>query len=281
MGPSALRVAGLQRALEQLGCDVEDFGDLEVRIPETQQIGSTNLRYADAILEASTALRDIVRDSLADGRLPLVLGGDHSISIGSVAGTAGFYRESQKALGVVWLDAHGDLNTPQTTPTGNIHGMSLAILLGLGDPRFTAIAGFAPVLRAEHVAMVGVRDLDPGEREHVRRTGLTVFTMREVDELGIRTCIQRAVEIATRNTAGIHLQLDMDVIDPEDAPGTGTRVRGGLSYREAHLAMELLCDSGAIRAIDLVEVNPVLDDRNRTAELGLELVLSLLGKRIL
>lgn len=281
MGPSALRVAGLQSRLAALGYDVEDIGDVRVAIPETEVVGDTHLRFAAAILKTVSALADAVRESLNAGRLPIVVGGDHSIAIGSIAGAASYYQFHKQSLGVVWLDAHGDMNTADTTPTGNIHGMSLAIALGMGDPRFTQLAGHAPMVNPHHVALVGVRDLDPGEREHIRKAGLHVFTIRDVDELGFREVMNRAIAIASRDTVGIHVQLDMDVIDPDDAPGTGTPVRGGLSYREAHLAMEMLADSKAVRAVDIVEINPVLDERNRTAELALELLCSCLGKRIL
>lgn len=285
MGPSALRVAGLDTRLEGLGYDVEDYGDLDVAIPEQEEVKSADrdrrMRYAAAILESSERLARVVRSALEDNRLPLVLGGDHSIAIGSIAGAAGWYRDRGQRLGMVWLDAHGDMNTPDSTPSGNIHGMCLAISCGLGDPRFTGVAGPAPKVDPKHVALVGARDLDPGERDNFRKLGATVFTMRDLDELGAREVMRRAIEIATRDTAGIHVQFDMDVIDPEDAPGTGTPVRGGLTYREAHLAMEMLADTGAVRALDLVEINPVLDERNRTAELGTELILSALGKRII
>lgn len=281
MGPSALRVAGLHRMLAYLGYHVEDRGDIEADIPETQEIGSLRMRFADSILRAAGRLYDATRQAFDDGFLPLVLGGDHSISIGTVSGSTTHFSQRGQSLGLVSLDAHADLNTPDTTPSGNVHGMCLAILLGLGDPRFTTLAGPAPKVHPANAALIGVRDLDPGEREHVQRLGLAVHTMREIDEHGLRDAMKRAIDAATNGTAGIHLQLDMDVIDPGDAPGTGTPVRGGLSYREAHLAMEILADSGAVRAIDIVEINPILDDRNRTAELGVELLLSALGKRIL
>ena len=281
MGPSALRVAGLQPKIEQLGLAVEDSGDLDVTIPETQPFGQERLRFAEPILALSGVLATAVRGALADGCLPLVLGGDHSIAIGSVAGSSAHFTGKGERLGVVWLDAHGDINTPETTPSGNIHGMGLAILVGMGDSRFTRLGGAAPMLDGRHVAVVGARDLDPGERDNFRRTGIQVFTMRDIDEFGAREIMRRAIEVASRGTAGIHVQLDMDVIDPEDAPGTGTPVRGGMTYREAHLAMEMLADSGAVRAIDLVEVNPILDVHNRTAELAVELLLSALGKTIL
>jgi len=281
MGPSAVRVAGLQARLAALGRDVEDQGDVAVGIPETSAVGSSKLRFAEAVLGTAAAVAQAVASTLGEGRLPLILGGDHSIAIGSVAGSTRHFAAAGQRLGVVWLDAHGDLNTPETSPSGNIHGMSLAVLLGHGDRRLTELAGPAPKLDPRHMAIVGVRDLDAGERALAHRLGLTVFTMREIDELGVREVMRRAIDKAAADTAGIHVQLDMDVLDPSDAPGTGTPVRGGLSYREAHLAMELLSDSRAVRAADMVEINPILDERNCTAELGLELMLSLMGKRIL
>lgn len=281
MGPSALRVAGLEQKLETLGYEVEDSGDLDVEIPETQVVGQERLRFADPILKSSTELARQVRAALDEGALPLVLGGDHSIAIGSIAGSSDYFAAKNERLGVVWLDAHGDMNTPETTPSGNIHGMCLAISMGLGDARFTKLGGHGPKLDGRHVAVVATRDLDPGERDNFRKTGAMVFTMREIDEMGVSEVMRRAIEIASRGTGGIHVQLDMDAIDPEDAPGTGTPVRGGMTYREAHLAMEMLSDSRAVRAIDIVEVNPVLDEHNRTAELGVELLASALGKRIL
>jgi len=281
MGPSALRVAGLERKLEDLGHTVEDAGDLEVEIPETQAVGDPKLRYAETIMRAAEELAVRCQGALDSGYMPLVLGGDHSIAIGSLAGTVAHFRAKKQELGVVWVDAHGDMNTSATTPSGNIHGMSLAIALGMGDRRFTEMHGAAPKVRPEHVALVGTRDLDRGERETIKRSGIRVFTMREIDELGIREVMNRAIEAVTRGTSGICVQFDTDVIDPSVAPGTGTPVRGGLSYREAHLVMETLYDSGAVRAVDFVEINPILDERNRTAELGVELLLSLFGKRIL
>jgi len=281
MGPSALRVAGLERHLEALGHDVEDIGDVDVGIPETEEVGDLRMRFASTILRTVGQLAELTEKALEDGRTPLVLGGDHSIALGSVAGSTAYYRRRDQHLGLVWVDAHGDMNTPETTPSGNIHGMSLSLVLGHGDRRFTELNGPSPKVRPEHVALVGVRDLDPGERALVRRSGVHIFTMRDIDELGIREVMNRAIAAAARDTEGIHVQFDTDVIDPADAPGTGTPVRGGLSYREAHLAMEMLHDSRLVRAVDFVEINPILDERNRTAELGVELIASLLGKRIL
>lgn len=280
MGPSAIRIADLEPRLEVLGHQVEDFGDLDVMIPETQQVGEGKLRYKGPVLAMCDALRREVEQALERGRLPMVLGGDHSIAIGSVAGSACHHARRGESLGLVWFDAHGDANTSETTPSGNIHGMSLAILLGLGDPDLVNLGGRAPKIQPRNTTLIGVRDLDPGERETLKRIGVTVYTMRDVDERGMRDVVDEAIGIAGDGTAGIHLSFDLDVVDPEDAPGTGTPVWGGITYREAHLAMELLSDRAEIVAIDLVEVNPVLDTQNMTGVLAAELAQSVLGKRI-
>ena len=280
MGPSAIRVADLQSRLEQLGHQVADAGDVDVMIPETQQVGEGKLRYKEPILAMSEALRLHVEETLGRDRLPLVLGGDHSIAIGSVAGTACHFARRGRSLGLIWFDAHGDANTPETTPSGNIHGMSLAILLGLGDPDLVQLGGRAPKIQPRNTTLIGIRDVDPGERETLKRVGVTVYTMRDIDERGMRDVVDEAIRIAGDGTAGIHLSLDLDVVDPEDAPGTGTPVWGGITYREAHLAMEMLSDRAGIVAIDLVEVNPVLDTQNMTGVLAAELAQGLLGKRI-
>jgi len=280
MGPSAIRIADLEARLERLGHRVMDFGDIDVMIPETLEIGSPALRYKPAILAACDALRREVERSLAEGRTPLVLGGDHSVAIGSVAGVSRHFRSRGESIGVLWFDAHGDSNTPETTPSGNIHGMSLAVSLGHGDEELVALGGHAPKVDARNVAIIGLRDLDPGEREFLKRSGVTVYTIREVDERGMRDVVSEAIEIAGRGTAGIHLSFDLDVLDPEDAPGIGTSVMGGITYREAHLAMEILGERGNVVSVDLVEVNPVLDTRNMTGDLAVELAQSLLGKRI-
>ena len=280
MGPSAIRIADLEVRLEQLGYKVEDFGDLEVMIPETQPVGHGSLRYKEAILKTCEELCREVSRSLGQGRLPLVLGGDHSLAIGSVAGSSTFYVGRGESLGLLWFDAHGDFNTPQTTPSGNIHGMSLAVCLGLGDPDLVNLGGRHPKVEARNTVLIGIRDLDQGERDSLKKTGCTVYTMRDLDERGMRDVVDEAIGIASDGTAGIHLSFDMDVIDPEDAPGTGTPVWGGITYREAHLAMELINDRAEIAAIDVVEVNPVLDNQNLTGILAAELVQSLMGKRI-
>ena len=281
MGPSAIRVADLEPALEAIGRTVTDCGDIDVRIPETLEVGSHTLRYKSAILAACDTLRAEVERSLEAGRTPLILGGDHSISIGSVAGVSNHFHRRSAPLGLIWLDAHGDSNTPETTPTGNIHGMSLAVSMGFGDPDLTGLGGRAPKVDPRRVVLIGVRDLDLGERETLRRSGATVYTIREVDERGMRDVVREAIRIAGDGTAGIHVSFDLDVIDPEDAPGVGTAIAGGITYREAHLAMEILAESGKVVSLDLVEVNPVLDTRNQTARLAVELTQSLLGKRIL
>lgn len=280
MGPSAIRIADLEVRLEQLGYKVEDFGDLEVMIPETQPVGQGSLRYKEAILKTCEELCREVSRSLGQGRLPLVLGGDHSLGIGSVAGSSVFYGGRGESLGLLWFDAHGDFNTPETTPSGNIHGMSLAVCLGLGDPDLVNLGGRHPKVEARNTVLIGIRDLDQGERDTLKRTGCTVYTMRDLDERGMRDVVDEALRIASDGTAGIHLSFDMDVIDPEDAPGTGTPVWGGITYREAHLAMEMINDRAEIAAIDVVEVNPVLDNQNLTGTLAAELMQSLLGKRI-
>lgn len=281
MGPSAIRVAGLEARLEALGHRVSDYGDIDVMIPETQEVGASTLRYKPAILAACESVRREVARSLTDGRLPLILGGDHSIAIGSVAGSTGHFARRGESIGLLWFDAHGDSNTPETTPSGNVHGMSLAVSLGWGDEDLVHLGGRAPKVSPEQTALIGVRDLDPGEREFLRRMGVTVFTIRDLDERGMRDVLVDALKVAGRGTAGIHLSFDLDVVDPEDAPGTGTPVMGGITYREAHLAMEMLGDETNVVAVDFVEVNPVLDSRNGTAILAVELAQSLFGKRIL
>lgn len=281
MGCSAIRIAGIEEKLEGLGHKVLDHGDVDVEIAETQKVGSGKMRYKQPVLAACDALRAEVERSLGEGRLPLVLGGDHSIAIGSVAGSSGHFARNGEPIGLIWFDAHGDANTPDTTPSGNIHGMSLAVSLGMGDHDLVHLGGRAPKVEARHTALIGVRDLDPGERENFKKRGVKVYTMRDVDERGMRDVVDEAIRIASDGTAGIHVSFDLDVVDPEDAPGTGTPVWGGITYREAHLAMEMLAERGHIVALDLVEVNPVLDNGNLTGILAAELALSALGKRIL
>ena len=281
MGPSAIRIADLEPRLEALGHTVQDCGDLDVMIPETQEVGEGKLRYKAPILAACEELCREVGAALERGQMPLVLGGDHSIAIGSIAGSACQFARQGETLGLIWFDAHGDANTPDTTPSGNIHGMSLAVSLGLGDRDLVGLGGRSPKVQARNTVLIGVRDVDAGESETLKRSGVTVYTMRDLDERGMRDVVDEAIRLASDGTAGVHLSFDLDVVDPEDAPGTGTPVWGGITYREAHLAMEMLADRAQIVAIDLVEVNPVLDTQNMTGVLAAELAQSVLGKRIL
>ena len=281
MGPSTLRIAQLAERLRELGHDVEDIGNL--RIPDRASISgvSSPLGFLPTITGVCRELAAATAQAVRDGCAPLVLGGDHSLGAGSVAGVSTALAERGQRLGLLWLDAHGDLNTPDSTLSGNIHGMPVAHLLGHGDERMAGIASPAPAVRAGNVALVGIRDLDPAEREHARRFGVRVFTMREVDERGLKAVMEEAIALTGEGTDGIHLSLDMDWIDPDEAPGVGTAVRGGATYREAHLAMEMLADTGRVLSMDVVEINPVLDHYNRTAELAVGLVRSAFGLRIL
>jgi arginase len=286
MGPSAVRVAGLEARLEALGHQVTDGGNIRVEIAETQSSGSANARFLHEIADTCSRTAEAVVRSLEDGMTPLILGGDHSIAAGSVSGVAEFYRRQNQKIGVIWIDAHSDINTPDTSPSGNVHGMPLAALLGLGsgsalDP-LSQIFGYSPKISAENTVILGVRDIDAAERENLRRAGVAeVYTMRDIDERGMRTVMEEALRAAGRGTIGYHVSMDMDWIDPEDAPGVGTPVRGGATYREAHLAMEILADHGRLLSFEIVEVNPVIDDRNRTADLAVELACSAFGKKIL
>lgn len=281
MGPSAVRVARLAPTLRDLGHTVEDVGNLDV--PERDAIPGVAgpLGFLRTITDVCRALADVTEAAVRDGAVPLVLGGDHSLGAGSVAGVARHFRRRGERIGCLWLDAHGDLNTPASTASGNVHGMPVAHLLGHGDPALVGLAGDGPALDPRHTVLVGIRDLDAPERRHAREWGVTVFTMRDIDERGLRSVMQEALTIAGTGTAGIHVSCDLDWVDPADAPGVGTPVRGGATYREAHLAMEIIADSGKLVSMDLVEVNPVLDDHNRTAELGVGLTASAFGLRIL
>jgi arginase len=282
MGPSAVRVAGLEARLEALGHQVDDGGNIRVEIAETQPSGSKNAHYLTEIAETCTRTAEAVIKALEEGRTPLVLGGDHSLAAGSVSGVAEFYRRQGQRIGVVWIDAHTDINTPETSPSGNVHGMPLAALVGLGPEPLANIFGYAPKVAPENTVLVGIRDIDAAERENIRRAGVShVYTMRDIDERGMRAVMEEALRVAAAGTAGYHVSLDMDWIDPEDAPGVGTPVRGGATYREAHLAMEILADHGQLLSFEIVEVNPILDEHNRTADLAVELACSAFGKKIL
>ncbi len=281
MGPSTLRIAQLAQRLRELGHDVEDIGNL--RIPDRASIAGifSPLGFLPTITDVCRDLAAATAQAVRDGFAPLVLGGDHSLGAGSIAGVATAMAERKQRLGLVWLDAHGDLNTPDSTLSGNVHGMPVAHLLGHGDEGMSRIACPSPAIRPGNVALVGIRDLDPAEREHARRFGVRIFTMREVDERGLKAVMEDALGLASDGTDGVHISLDMDWIDPGEAPGVGTPVRGGATYREAHLAMEMLADTTRMVAMDVVEINPVLDHYNRTAELAVGLVRSAFGLRII
>jgi arginase len=281
MGPSALRVAGLQARLKQLGRQVEDIGNISVPQPEEQPYGEKRARYLDEISQACKGLADEVKKTLDQDLIPLVLGGDHSIAVGTTAGAAAHFYKESKRIGVIWLDAHGDMNTPDSSPSGNVHGMPLASIMGYGPPELTDLAGHKPMVEPHSVALVGIRDLDSKERKLVKDSGVHVFTMRDIDERGMRDVMSEALRFATDETAGVAVSLDLDFVDPTDAPGVGTPVRGGVTYREAHLALEMIADSKSMVSFELVEINPVIDLHNATALLGVELVLSGLGKKIL
>lgn len=278
MGPSAIRYADLCARLASLGHRVTDLGNLAVPLFETidPPAPDSRLRYLEPIANACTELADRVAALVAGGRLPLILGGDHSLAIGSIGGSA-----RRRRLGLIWIDAHADFNTAETTISGNIHGMPLAVVAGRGHPALTSIAGGQPAIKPTNIALIGIRDLDPAERTALHTAGMYVFTMHDLDRRGMAAVIGEALQIAGAGTDGFHLSFDLDAIDPREAPGVGTPVVGGIAYREAHLALELLAQSGGLRSLDLVEVNPILDIRNTTAELAVELALSALGKRIL
>lgn len=281
MGPSAVRIAGIAERLTALGCKVVDRGDIDAPIPEIKTSGDPKKKYLKDIARVATRLRQRSLQSLDEGALPLVIGGDHSLAAGSVGASADFAAARQGDIGLIWVDAHADMNTPQTTLSGNVHGMPLAALLGQEPMELARIGTAFPKVKAGKTVLIGVRNLDEAEKTQVREAGVHVFTMKDVDRLGIATVMERAIAIATAGTVGIHVSFDLDVCDPAIAPGVGTPVKGGLNYREAHMVMELLSDTGQIMAIDLVEINPILDVRNQTAVLGAELALSALGMRIL
>jgi arginase len=281
MGPSAFRIAGLAERLTTLGVTVVDEGDLVAPIPEVKSFGDPKKKYVREIARLCEKLYKTSLSVLDGGGFPLVLGGDHSLAAGSVAATADFVRRKGQPLGLIWVDAHGDMNTPASTGSGNVHGMPLAALLGAEPTELSRIGGFSPKVAAEHTVLIGVRNLDAREREIVLASGVHFFTMKDIDRSGIASVVEQALALAGGGTGGIHVSFDLDVCDPVIAPGVGTPVKGGLDYREAHMLMEMIADSGLMRALDLVEVNPILDDRNATAILGAELAMSALGQKII
>jgi len=276
-GASAIRYANLNTRLRSLGHSVHDIGNLVVPQPESQPLGNSKLKYLEPIVQVCEELANVVTDTLQSGEFPLVLGGDHSIALGSIAGVTRVHKN----VGVIWIDAHADFNTYETTPSGNIHGMILAASVGIGESRLTNMGGWSPKVNKQNIVIVGARDLDPNEQVRLREHAIRVFTMSDIDQKGISDVMRQAITIAGQGNDGIHLSLDMDALDPKEAPGVGTPVKGGLTYREAHLAMEMIADSKQLVAMDVVEVNPILDRENATALLAVELVLSALGKKIL
>jgi len=281
MGPSALRVAGLQARIKQLGHQVEDIGNISVKQPEEMSYGEKRAKYLAEIADACKDLGAIVEKSLEESMLPVVLGGDHSIAAGTLSGIAAHFKKKEKKIGLIWLDAHGDINTPESSPSGNVHGMPLAAAMGYGAIELVELQGFKPKVEPQNISLVGIRDLDTQEKKLAKKSGVHVFTMRDIDERGMREVMSDALKYAMDDTDGISVSLDMDFVDPSDAPGVGTPVRGGVTYREAHLAMEMIADTEAMVSLEIVEINPVIDEHNRTALLGVELVLSGLGKKIL
>ncbi len=277
IGASAIRYAGLNDHLRRLGYTVNDIGNIVVPQPESQPTGDPHVKYLEPIVRVSEDLANAVTAALQDEEFPLVLGGDHSIALGSITGVARVHSD----IGVIWVDAHADFNTQETTPSGNIHGMILSALAGLGHPSLTNIGGWSPKINKQTIVIVGARDLDAQEQELLLQYQIHVFTMTDIDQRGMSEVMQEAVKIASQASHGIHLSLDMDSLDPREAPGVGTPVRGGLTYREAHLAMEVIAKSGRLISMDAVEVNPILDRENATAHLAVELILSALGKKII
>lgn len=277
MGPSAIRYAGLLERLEAIGHTVTDLGDIQIDQPERVHTADTNLRNLDSVVKGSTALADQVKKVKTDGDFPLILGGDHSIAIGSLAGISSNYEN----LGVIWYDAHGDLNTGDTSPSGNIHGMPLAVSLGIGHEDLVNIHDYTPKVKPENIVIIGARSLDEGERELIKERGIRVYTMHEVDRMGMTKVMEESIEYLKDRTDGVHLSLDLDGLDPNDAPGVGTPVIGGISYRESHLAMEMLAEADILTSAEFVEVNPILDEKNKTATVAVALVGSLFGEKLL
>ncbi len=279
MGPSAIRYAGLYERLRELGHKVYDSGNLTTPIAERSKIEYSNAKYLSEVRNVCLEISKLVSQAMKNERLPVVLGGDHSIAIGTLAGM--HQADSNREFGVLWLDAHGDYNTPDITPSGNIHGMSLAISAGLGQKWFPTPPFPKKSVDPSKIAIVGARELDAKERENLRQTGVQVFSMSDIDRLGMQEVMSRAMKVVTNGTDGVHMSFDMDVVDPSDAPGVGTPVRGGITYREAHLVMEMMSEAGIMRSLEVVEVNPILDQQNSTAALAVELILSSMGKKII
>jgi len=281
MGPSALRIAGLGAAIRAMGYTVEQEEDISVPAMETRALEDSKARYKPQILSVCTELAERVKELMSEGVFPLVLGGDHSIAMGTVSGVTAYYRERGEEMGLIWFDAHGDMNIPGVSPSGNIHGMPLAHLLGRGDPDLAGILGFSPKLNPDKVVLIGIRDIDAGERKIIRESGIHVFTMRDIDEHGMAKVARKTIDIVTNGTAGFHVSFDVDGCDPTVIPGSGTLVPGGVRYREAHLLLEYVADSQQLRSMEVVELNPFIDVGNISAERTLHLITSALGKSTL
>jgi len=281
MGPSALRYANLNEKLQELGYEVRDFGDLDVIIQETHHFGDPKAKYLKEIADACNNLANLVLEASQEGNMPLVLGGDHSIAVGTVSGVSESFRRQQKKIGLLWFDAHADFNTPDISPSGNVHGMPMAAIMGYGPIQLTHIFGFAPKIQPEHAVQIGIREVDPDERQLVKKSGIRVFTMKDIDKRGIGAIMDEALSIVTKGTAGFAVTLDADFLDPYESPGVATPVRGGADYREAHLAMEMIADTSKMVSFEIAEINPILDVHNKTAQFGMELILSAFGKQIL
>ncbi len=281
MGPSAVRIAGLHDQLQRLGFRWEDLGDLEIPAVETLRVRDPRAKYLPEIARACRETHDRVLAAMKAGKIPVVLGGDHSAAVGTISGVSHWFHDRGEEIGLLWVDAHGDMNTPQSSPSGNVHGMPLACVMGRGPKALTHIGGFAPKVEPGKTVLLGIRDLDPEEREIVAGSGVAAYTMSDIDEKGIRRILEEALAVLTRSTAGFHVSFDIDAIDPAYAPGVGTDVQGGLTFREAHLLMELCARSGRVTSVEVMEVNPVLDVGNATGKLAMGMVLSALGKRIL
>ncbi|MFC0523806.1 arginase [Pontibacillus salicampi] len=276
MGPSAIRYAGIVERLEQLEYDIEDLGDVAIPRPDRKEEQKSHLRNLKEVAEGNANLARTVDDEVNKGRFPLIIGGDHSIAIGSLAGIAKHYNQ----LGVIWYDAHGDLNTESTSPSGNIHGMPLAVSLGIGHEELVNIESYQPKIKPENIVIIGARSLDDGEKELIQDKGIKVYTMHEIDRMGMTSVIQESVDYLQDKCDGVHLSLDLDGLDPQDAPGVGTPVMGGMSYRESHLAMEMLAEADMITSAEFVEVNPILDEKNKTASVAVGLMGSLFGEKL-
>lgn len=281
MGPTALRIAGIEQKLKSLGYNVTDLGDIFIRNQELQKIKNANLKYLDEIVKTTDKLARIVEKSLNNGNFPLCIGGDHSMAIGTIAGVASHCKKNKQELGLIWIDAHADMNTDKTTPSGNIHGMSVAASLGLGEKSLTNLYGFTPKVKSENVAMIAIRSLDPGEIAIIKKLDLKIYTMTEIDRKGIGFIINKVLKDLKQRVQHIHVSFDADALDPSIAQGVGTPVNGGLNYREAHLLMESIAECGCMSSLEVAEVNPILDNKNKSAELTAELIASSMGLRIL